>query len=77
MMRAMPLPVNKADREGAIRRFISGLSFPKLFLLVSGLFLLDLAVPDMIPFLDEILLGSLTVLFGMWRERKARRGSGP
>jgi hypothetical protein len=32
----------------------------------------------MIPFLDEIFLGTLTVLFGMWRERKAtRRSSGP
>jgi hypothetical protein len=74
----MPLPVGKEEREGFIRRFISGLSFPKLFLLLSGLFLLDLAVPDMIPFLDEMFLGTLTVLFGMWRERSAtRRGSGP
>jgi len=70
----MPLPVKKEEREGLIRRFVSGLSFPKLFLLLSGLFLLDLAVPDMIPFLDEMFLGTLTVLFGMWRERKATSG---
>ncbi len=74
----MPLPVEKEERQGLIQRFVSGLSFPKVFLLLSGLFLADLVVPDMIPFLDEIFLGTLTVLFGMWRERKAtRRGSGP
>jgi hypothetical protein len=75
MMRDMPLPAGPEEREGVIRRFISRLSFPKLFLLLSGLFLLDLVIPDMIPFLDEIFLGGLTVLFGMWREKRARRGS--
>ena len=69
----MALPVSREQREGVIRRFVSGLSFPKLFLLLLGLFLADLLVPDMIPFLDEMFLGTLTVLFGMWRERKATR----
>ncbi len=74
----MALPVGPEEREGFIRRFVSRLSFPKVFLLLSGLFLLDLVVPDLIPFLDEIFLGTLTVLFGMWRERKsARSGPGP
>lgn len=73
----MALPVGREEREGFIRRFVSGLSFPTVFLLLSGLFFLDLLVPDMIPFLDEMFLGTLTVLFGMWRERKATRpGSG-
>jgi hypothetical protein len=43
-------------------------------MLLSGLFLLDLLVPDLSPVLDEMFLGTLTVLFGMWRERKATRG---
>jgi hypothetical protein len=67
------MPVPQEEREGRIRRFVSGLSFPKLFLLLSGLFLLDLAVPDMIPFVDEMFLAGLTVLFGMWRDRRASR----
>jgi hypothetical protein len=72
----MALPVGPEEREGFLRRFLSGLSFPKLFLLLSGLFLLDLVVPDMIPFLDEMFLAALTVLFGMWRQRNATgRGS--
>ncbi|MGH9324505.1 MAG: DUF6116 family protein [Vicinamibacteria bacterium] len=72
----MPSPVDREARRGLIQRFVSGLSFPKLFFFLSGLFLLDLAVPDMIPFLDEAILGTLTVLVGTWREKRARRGSG-
>jgi hypothetical protein len=69
----MAVPVTREERAGVIRRFVSGLSFPKVFLLLSGLFLADLLIPDVIPFIDEIFLGTLTVLFGMWRERKAPR----
>ena len=69
----MALPVSKEEREGVIRRFVSSLSFPKVFVLLLGLFFADLLVPDMIPFVDEMFLGTLTVLFGMWRERKATR----
>jgi Family of unknown function (DUF6116) len=73
----MALPVRREEREGYFRRFVSGLTFPKAFLLLSGLFFVDLLVPDMIPFLDEMFLGTLTVLFGLWRDRKATRpGSG-
>jgi hypothetical protein len=47
------------------------LRFPRLFALTAGLFLLDLLVPDLIPFADEILLGLATALLGSWRSRKA------
>ena len=53
---------------GAIGRFASRLRFPQLFLITAGLFVLDLFIPDLIPFVDEILLGLLSVLFGMWQE---------
>jgi len=42
--------------------------FPNLFLLVLGLFLVDLIVPDFIPFLDELILGLLSLMLGLWRE---------
>lgn len=51
----------------AIAAFAGRLRFPQLFLLTAGLFLLDLVIPDLIPFIDEVLLGLLTMLFGMWR----------
>lgn len=43
------------------------LRFPQLFGFVLVLFLVDLAVPDAIPLIDEILLGLLTVLLGSLR----------
>jgi hypothetical protein len=36
------------------------------------LFVLDILVPDPIPFIDEILLGLGTLLFASWRRRKPR-----
>ena len=56
-----------------ILAFLANLRFKQLFLLTLGLFVLDLIVPDIIPFIDEILLGLLTLLFGMWRKPKSKR----
>lgn len=47
--------------------FAAWLRHPQLFALVAGLFLLDLLVPDPIPFVDEILLGLATLLIGRLR----------
>ena len=46
------------------------LRFPTLFKLVAVLFALDLFVPDLIPFGDEILLGLGTLLLANWKKRK-------
>ena len=48
-----------------------GLRFPTLFLILLTVTLADLAVPDIIPFVDEIVLAALTALFGLWKERRA------
>ncbi len=61
----MPSPLT-----GPLFRFAEKLRFPQLFVLTAGLFLLDLIVPDLIPFADEVLLGLLTVLFASWRRRR-------
>ena len=50
--------------------FLSKLSFPRLFLITAALFVLDLAIPDFIPFADEILLGLGTLLLASWKKRK-------
>jgi Family of unknown function (DUF6116) len=52
-----------------IRRFAAGLRFPTLFGLLGGLLLVDLVVPDLIPFVDEILLALGTLLVGSLRRR--------
>ena len=63
--------MNTADdlRDGAARK-ARGLRYPKLFAAIGLLFLLDLVVPDFIPFVDEIILGLFTVILGMLKERR-------
>lgn len=53
-----------------IQRWLARLRHPQLFLLVGLLFLVDLLVPDMVPFLDELLLLAATVLLGRWKQRR-------
>jgi hypothetical protein len=50
-------------------RVAAGLRFPTLFWITAGLFLLDLVIPDLVPFADELLLGLLTVLFASLKRR--------
>ena len=51
-------------------RWLGRLSYPRLFLLTAALFLIDLVVPDMVPFADELLLGLGTLLLANWKRRK-------
>ena len=46
-----------------IARFLARLATPRLFLLAAALLGIDLLVPDVVPFLDEILLAILTLIF--------------
>jgi hypothetical protein len=52
---------------GLFQRFASRLRFPQLFFVTAGVFVVDLFIPDLIPFADEILLGLLTLLLGNLR----------
>lgn len=51
-------------------RFLGRLSYPRLFTLAAALFAIDLVVPDIIPFADELLLGLGTLLLANWKKRK-------
>ncbi|HEU4663660.1 MAG TPA: DUF6116 family protein [Dokdonella sp.] len=53
----MPNPITRP-----LLRWADGLRFPRLALLTAALFVADLLVPDVIPFVDEILLGLGTLL---------------
>lgn len=55
-------------------RWLSRLSFPRLFLLAAALFVVDLVVPDVIPLVDEILLGLGTLLLAGWKDRRKNAG---
>lgn len=56
----------------AILKFADRLRFRQLFLLTASLFFLDLLIPDLIPFADELILGLLTLLFASWRKPEQR-----
>jgi hypothetical protein len=56
--------------RGMLLAFASRLRFPWLFALTAGVFLLDLFIPDAIPFVDEVMLGLATLLLGSWRKRR-------
>jgi len=49
--------------------FASRLRFPRLLALTVALFVVDILVPDLIPFADELLLGLIVVLLSMLKKR--------
>jgi hypothetical protein len=53
--------------------FAERLRFPTLFWLTLALFAIDVVVPDVIPFADEVLLGLGALVLS--RFRRERRGS--
>ena len=63
-----------AATDGSIRDLATRrgrrLRFPTLFVLIVLLFLVDLVVPDFIPFVDEIILGLMAVVLGTLREKR-------
>jgi len=50
--------------------------FPTLLLVTGGLFVLDVIVPDLIPFVDELLLGLMTLILARWKDRRQAPSSG-
>lgn len=55
---------------GPLLRYLEGLRFPRLALLTATLFVVDLVVPDFVPFADELLLALGTLLLTRWKRRK-------
>jgi len=55
-----------------ILQYAARLRYPRLLALFLGLFILDLIIPDFIPFADEILLGLISLLLAGLKRRKNR-----
>ncbi len=62
--------MNPATLIPLLLNYSRRLKFKNLFLLVVGLFVLDLFIPDFIPFVDEILLGLFTIILGRWKKEE-------
>jgi hypothetical protein len=50
--------------------YLTRLRFPALFAITGVFFILDFFIPDVLPFVDEILLGLGAALLGSWKKRK-------
>jgi hypothetical protein len=55
---------------GPVLGFANRLRFPTLFFITAALFVVDLLIPDFIPFADELLLGLATILLANWKSRR-------
>jgi hypothetical protein len=66
------------DRVSFLGRILQRLNlrFPSLFVLFAALTVADLVIPDVIPLADEIGLALLTLLLGLWKDRRAHSRSG-
>lgn len=64
-------------RLGALLPFVGRLRFPQLFVLLAILFALNMVVPDPVPLLDEAGLGLLTLMTGLWKDRRASADKPP
>lgn len=49
---------------------------PQLFIVAALLFLIDVIVPDVVPFIDELLLAAATLWLGS-RKRAKKAGDEP
>ena len=52
------------------------LRFRNLFFLVVTLFIIDLLLPDIIPFIDEIILGLLAIILANWKKERKQDKEG-
>ena len=53
-----------------IRRFLERRRFPTLLLIGAALLVLNIIVPDALPFVDEILMLIATLLIGSLKKNK-------
>jgi len=58
--------------QNRLMRYASGLRFPRLLAVTAALFVLDLLFPDAVPFVDEILLGLISLLLASLKKRSSK-----
>ena len=66
--------ISSALGAGFLSRFLTKVSTHKLAAVVGVLFFLDFITPDPIPFIDELVLGMLTLLLARWQGRHVDPG---
>ena len=67
------MPSPRSALVGWLIARLARMRFPNLFLVTALLFVVNLVVPDVIPFVDELLLGLGAALLGSLRKPRAPR----
>jgi hypothetical protein len=57
--------------QNVFLRYASNLRFPRLLAITTGLFVIDLFFPDVVPFVDEILLGLISLLLASLKKGRS------
>ena len=55
---------------GFVKRFLERRRFPTLMLIAAAILVVNLFVPDPLPFADEVLMLIATIFIGSFRERR-------
>jgi len=64
------LAVMSSDKPlGFFSGYLESLKSSQLVMFLTALFVLDLFIPDMLPFVDEAVLFLLTLLASRWQQR--------
>lgn len=59
--------------KSALIEWLQGLRFPLLLLVISIFWIASVFIPDAIPFVDEILLGLMTVVLSRMKRGQGNR----
>ena len=63
--------IAKGGVAGVLVRWTLRLRFPYLFFLTLILFIVNLFIPDMVPFADELIMGLVAALLGSLKNRSS------
>lgn len=66
----MPTTPNQVGQT-VLTGWFSRLRFPQLFVFTAVLFVVDFLIPDLVPFMDEILLAAATLLLANLKNKSA------
>jgi hypothetical protein len=61
-----------SHQQSVLEGVLSKLTSPYVIGVMGGLFLLDVAIPDLIPVVDEVMLFLATLLLARWRKRRQK-----
>ena len=68
--------MNPSVLIAAFLSFANTLKFRKLFFIIISLFVINLLVPDFIPFIDEIILGLMAIILANLKKEREQEKQG-